>query len=259
MSLSCRFAVHTDIGTRKNTNQDSFCFREAVTDSGTVLMAAVCDGMGGLEKGELASATIVAEFSEWFERELPRQLAYENSHDDIRRMWSRMIDELNRRIANYGRNNNIQLGSTLTVMLLLEDGWYLIGHVGDSRVYRITDAGMEILTEDQTLVAYEVRQGKLTPEQAETDSRRNILLQCVGASNIVEPQFVEGYAAQGECFMLCSDGFRRVISPQEIFAAFSPQSNPDEATMQNNVVSMIELDKARGETDNITVALLKLE
>lgn len=252
-----QFAVHTDVGIRKETNQDSLCLKQAETDKGRLLLAVVCDGMGGLEKGEVASAAVIAAFSEWFERELPRQLAGENVVAEIRYRWERMIKEQNQNIADYGKAHHIQLGSTITALLILEDGRYLIGHVGDSRVYKITDKGIDRLTQDQTVVANEVRQGRLTPEQAERDPRRNVLLQCIGASKIVEPDFSEGLAAANECYMLCSDGFRHVVTADEINAAFSPANNPDENAMKNHVVQLIELNKERDETDNISVILIK--
>ena len=184
--------MHTDIGIRKETNQDSICVKEAQTEKGNILLGIICDGMGGLEKGEVASATIVNTFSKWFENDLPYQLSSENVLGEIEYSWERIIKEQNQSIAEYGRNHHIQLGSTITAMLFLEDGKYLIGHVGDSRAYRITDNEIEILTEDQTLVAREVKMGRMTPEQAERDSRRNVLLQCIGASKVVEPTFICG-------------------------------------------------------------------
>ena len=69
------FALHTDVGIKKKTNQDSLCVKEASTPNGNILMALVCDGMGGLEKGEVASATIIKAFSKWFQEELPYDLS----------------------------------------------------------------------------------------------------------------------------------------------------------------------------------------
>ena len=174
-------ALHTDVGIRKETNQDSLCVRQAETDKGLILFAVLCDGMGGLAKGEVASATVITAFARWFEEELPRQLAKSTYLEDVRYRWERLIKELNQNIADYGRANHIQLGSTITALIIFEDGRYLIGHVGDTRAYKITNTAMEILTQDQTVVAREIRMGRLTPEQAERDPRRNVLLQCIGA------------------------------------------------------------------------------
>ncbi len=251
-------ALHTDVGIQKETNQDSMCIKQAQTDKGVIVLAMVCDGMGGLEKGEVASATIIKAFSRWFEQELPIHLAMRDYENEVRYRWERMIKEQNQIISEYGRTRHIQLGSTITAMLIYEDGNYLIGHVGDTRAYKITEANVEILTTDQTVVAKEVRQGRLTKEQAENDPRRNVLLQCIGASRIVEPDFVSGRVEKDECYMLCSDGFRHVISSEEIMAAFAPSNNAEEAAMHENIIRLVDLNKERGETDNISAILIKI-
>jgi PPM family protein phosphatase len=249
-------AVWTDVGIRKSTNQDSLCLKIADTSVGKVVLAVVCDGMGGLSKGEVASASVVHAFSDWFEKELPAHLA-KGDLDDIQYRWGRLMKEQNQRIAEYGRKTRVQLGTTLTALLLIDSQLMLIGHVGDSRVYRISHQ-LEILTEDQTVVGREIRRGTLTQEQAKKDPRRNILLQCIGASKLVEPQFVSGKPLPGEVYLLCSDGFRHEITEDEIFQAFTPPSLIDEAVMEQQVKAMIELNKQRQEKDNITAVLIKI-
>ena len=149
------------------------------------------------------------------------------------------------------------IGTTLSAILMYEDRYYII-HVGDSRVYELTDK-MEQLTQDQTLGAREIAAGRLTPEQAETDSRRSILLQCVGASPVVEPDFIRGYITQNASYLLCSDGFRHKISGDEIMAKLSPLAAPDEDKMKEGCIFLTDLVKYRKETDNITVLLVKAE
>lgn len=249
-------AAYSDIGIKKATNQDSLCIKVADTSLGKVVLAVICDGMGGLAKGEVASASVINAFSEWFEQELPLQLG-DGDRDEIRYRWDRIIKEQNQRIAEYGRRIGIQLGTTVTALLIIDSTFMLIGHVGDSRVYRL-DQKLEILTEDQTVVGREVRRGTLTPEQAKLDPRRNVLLQCIGASKLVEPQFMAGTPKRGEVYMLCSDGFRHMLSEAEIYHAFSPASLRDEAIMEQKAKELVELNKQRQETDNITVVLVKL-
>ena len=250
--MNFNVAFHTDVGLKKRTNQDSLCIKQAKTNKGNVFMALVCDGMGGLEKGELASAVLTRCFSNWFENELPVLLGSNEYFEEIRYRWGRLIKEQNQIIAEYGRKNNIQLGTTLTVVLFFEDGRYLVAHVGDTRFYKITDKEIKVLTLDQTVVANEVRQGRLTQQQAEEDPRRNILLQCIGASKIVEPDFIEGNSKAGECYMICSDGFRHTITPNEIHRSFSPMNNLSEKVMKENIFNLVELNKARGEIDYIS-------
>ena len=256
--MEFNIAIHTDKGIRKSTNQDSLCIKEAHTSRGNVLMAVICDGMGGLEKGELASATIINEFCAWFETVLPCILLKSNCLSEVEYHWNRIIKEQNQRIGEYGRNHNIQLGTTVTAILFLENGQYIIGHVGDTRAYKITQESIVQLTEDQTVIAKDIKNKRITEEQAKTDPRRNVLLQCIGASKVVEPAFTTGTYNKEECYMLCSDGFRHVLTNQEIHFTFLPSMNSRESIMKNNVVNLIELNKQRGEDDNISSILIKV-
>lgn len=253
--MKYRLASHTDVGIRKSTNQDSYCVREAETDKGTVFFAALCDGMGGLAKGEVASATLIRAWSAWFEKDLPIILAGDNILEEVRSSWTRLVTSENYRIGQFGLQQNINLGSTFTGMLVLEDGTYIIGHVGDTRAYRIKDDGLEMLTEDQTLVAREVSAGRLTPEEAATDPRRSILLQCIGASSSVMPAYYFGTVREGENYLLCCDGFRHVITEEEFVANLCPSANRTEEEMDAHVRALIELNKQRKETDNISAVL----
>jgi PPM family protein phosphatase len=250
-------AVHTDIGTKKATNQDSLCLKVADTSLGKVVLAVICDGMGGLSKGEVASANVIHAFSQWFDHELPSKLESESFHE-LQPDWERIINDQNQRIAEYGRRVNIQLGTTLTAVLLIDTKFMLIGHVGDTRAYRISNHNLDVLTEDQTVVGREIRRGTLSPEQARKDPRRNVLLQCIGASKVVEPDFISGRPEPEEVFMLCSDGFRNMISDNEIHALLAPQALTDEDVMEQKAKELVELNKQRQETDNISVLLVKI-
>ena len=97
----------------------------------------------------------------------------------------------------------------------------------------------------------------MTQEEAERDPRRNMLLQCIGASKTVKPDFVDGTVSENECYMLCSDGFRHMITEDEIKAAFAPSVNATEEQMKSNIIKLIELNKERNETDNISAILIK--
>jgi len=248
-------AVCTDVGIYKNTNQDSLCLKQARTPEGTVIMAAICDGMGGLSKGEVASATVVKAFSSWFDNELPAMMNTPSA-EEIRFRWDEMITELNLQIGNYGRSHNTSLGTTLTVLLIVDSFFTIIGHVGDSRVYKLNQK-LEILTEDQTVVGLEVKRGQMTWEEAENDSRKNVLLQCIGASKTVIPEFVVDVVEENCIYMICSDGFRHTITANEIFDNFKPQILTDEVIMRDKAVELVELNKARNERDNISVLLIK--
>ena len=246
----------TDIGISKDTNQDSVLIKHAMADGKEILLAVVCDGMGGLSKGELASATVIRAFAKWFDEELPFEL--ENVDlQVIGAKWSLLLKELNAQILEYSKENGIEgVGTTFSGILFIDDQ-YVIGHVGDTRIYHI-GSSMTQLTTDQTFVAREISRGTMTLEQAKTDKRRNLLLQCIGASKVVEPQIICGRTEKG-AYMLCSDGFRHEITEAEIYESLNPINLMNKDAMHNNAKYLIEQNKSREEKDNISVLLIKAE
>ena len=133
----------------------------------------------------------------------------------------------------------------------------MIVHVGDSRIYHISSR-LEQLTLDHTFIAREISKGTMTIEQAKTDKRRNLLLQCVGASKVVEPDVLTGRTNKG-VYLLCSDGFRHEITETEMFESLNPINLMNKEAMHSNAKYLIEQVKTRGEKDNISVILIKVE
>lgn len=245
----------SDVGISKSTNQDSVLIKHASTDIGEVLMAIVCDGMGGLAKGELASATVIREFARWFDEDLPFELDNLDMQV-IGGKWSLMLKDLNLKILEYGTEHGTSLGTTFSGILFVGNQ-YVIAHVGDTRVYQI-GSSLNQLTTDQTFVAREISRGTMTAEQAKTDKRRNLLLQCIGASKTVEPQVICGTVEKG-AYMLCSDGFRHEITEAEIYESLNPINFMNKNAMHSNARYLIEQVKSRNEKDNISVLLIKAE
>lgn len=249
-------AACTDIGNTKDTNQDSYGIKVLRTPLGKMVFAILCDGMGGLAKGEVASATVVNAFYKWVDERLPALCMTGSITDaDIRNDWTQIAVEYNERIKQYGKSNGFNLGTTVTAILLTEYRFYVV-NVGDTRAYEIADS-INVITNDQTLVAREVELGIITAEQAATDPRRSVLLQCIGASESVSPDFFFGKTIQNAVYMLCSDGFRHEISAQEIFQYLQPNVMLDADGMQQNMLALIELNKQRQERDNITVVSVR--
>ncbi len=247
----------TDIGNTKNTNQDSYGVKVLNTPLGKMVFAILCDGMGGLAKGEVASSTVVSAFYKWLEDGLPR-LCCEGimiADADIRRDWTQICVDYNEKIKQYGKSNGFNLGTTVTAMLITEQRYFIV-NVGDTRAYEISDY-VRVITNDQTLVAREVEMGLITAEQAKTDPRRSVLLQCVGASDTVDPDFFFGSTLQNAVYMLCSDGFRHEITDQEIGEYLHPDVMLDTDVMQTNMRTLIDINKQRQERDNITVVSVR--
>lgn len=246
----------TDIGLEKEQNQDSFLLKRANTSLGEIAFAVLCDGMGGLEQGEVASSTVIKAFNSWFETMLPNLLKFGLSGKILNQQWSNMIKNLNVQIGNYGVSQNIELGTTVCAILLVNDKYYCI-NVGDSRAYKISDERIIQITKDQSLVQRKIDQGLITEEQANIDSDRSVLLQCIGGSPEVEPDYYEGTSVTNETYMLCSDGFRHEISSHEIHQMLAPSVITNIEQMEINTKHLIDLNMQREETDNITTILVR--
>lgn len=245
----------TDTGIYRKTNQDSVCIKIAESKHrGQVAMAIVCDGMGGYEKGELASAEVIRTFSSWFEKQLPKIVCH-CTWLQLQTQWKKLLNDSNKKILQFGQKNNLSLGTTFSAILCIENE-YMIMHVGDTRIYSI-NTRMRQLTDDHTVTARKVRNGEISLKEAENDRQSHVLTQCIGHSLNMEPQILYGEILEDTLFLLCSDGFRHVIKENEIFEKFRVEQMDCIDTMEAKERECIELIKQRKEKDNITVALLK--
>ncbi len=248
-------ACDTDIGITKKNNQDSVCLKIAQTANGRAALMLVCDGMGGLSRGELASAEVVRSFAEWFDNEFPFELpdwdwqtAAHNAISRLRRLNAMLID--------YGARHEIQLGTTATGLIAVNSD-FMTFHVGDTRIYKISDKLSQI-TDDHTFVNRAVKMGQMTPEEARTDPRRNALVQCIGVTGDIAPEIRLGTLEDNAAYMVCSDGFRHVLTEKELFDGLSAENTATKADMQKSIRQLIETVKKREERDNITVAMLRV-
>ncbi|MCI9169340.1 MAG: serine/threonine-protein phosphatase [Lawsonibacter sp.] len=250
-------AAYTDTGIRKETNQDSICIRRAaVSGRGEAVLAVVCDGMGGLKKGEVASATAVNAFGTWFDANLSRLPSFGGSDfAQVRRQWGGLVDELHQSLLSYAKANMTQLGTTIAAFFAYGDR-YLTMNIGDSRIYERRKSLRQI-TEDQSLVAREIAAGRITEEESRHHPQRNILLQCLGAGDQVTPVFTEGKVQGDALYLLCTDGLSHEVSPEELEKRFQAVFLNSKETMTSALREVTELCMARGETDNITSILLK--
>lgn len=248
-------AANSDIGIKKSTNQDSLLIKVAQTNSGRVCLCIVCDGMGGLSKGELASAQVIRTMEHWFEHAFPAMLKRGFKTEDLKLQWDNMALEQNQVLAAHAARHGTRMGTTIVALLIINDHYYIM-NVGDSRAYLLTDRLYQ-LTKDQSFVQYELDAGRITEEQAKQHPQRNVLLQCIGASDVVTPDFYEGPVHPDSVFVLCSDGFRHVVTPEEIYEKLSPSVLANERVMVENAVWLTELNKRRREVDNISVAVIR--
>lgn len=250
-------AAYTDIGTQKKTNQDSLCMRRAaISQSGEAVMAVLCDGMGGLQKGELTSAYAVQAFGSWFDQNLNRLSGLcAGNFEQVRQQWTTLLLSLHNRIRTHSQEQGIQMGTTLTAILTY-GGRYLTVNIGDSRIYERTYA-LKQLTEDQSLVAREIALGRITKDQARHHPQRNVLLQCLGMGDSVAPVFTVGTVVGNGLYLLCSDGFVQELSEAELNASLDPMVLTTKEQLTQRLTELTDVCKQRGERDNITAILCR--
>ncbi len=246
MSTSCRLesGFATDRGLVRAANEDAglnFTIEHESGDSTNVFVVA--DGMGGHRGGQTASAMAV---------ELAREALSSNPLENIDDILASLFDQINEDILVAGQRdpNLFGMGTTLTILVIRNcDGW--IGHVGDSRAYRIRPQSMEQLTQDDTLVARLAEQGVLSKDELATHPKRNLLVQAMGAQSSVDAQIVGPIEiVDGDRFLLCTDGLFGV----------------EESTIANTVLLndpllactlLVRLANAAGGSDNTTVQVVQ--
>ena len=252
-----QYTYITTKGMRK-TNQDALLIQTAKCQGREILFAAVCDGMGGLSCGEHASAYTVSEAAAWFSGEFPKLAEAGADVLDIRVSLDDLLHRINDDINQAGEQLG-EMGTTCTAVLLdPEKNYLLAAHVGDTRLYRITDQTAEVLTTDHSVIAEELRRGLLTEEKARTDSRQNQITNCIGAGETDRAYDYIILEPETDCtYLLCSDGFRKLISEEEIRQTLAPAGNPDADSLKRHLTQLTDLNLERQENDNITAVTVK--
>lgn len=248
--------AYTDPGTQKKVNQDSYSIQIARTQYGNAVLAIVCDGVGGLKSGEQASATVVKKLTDWFENDFPQLINNQTPFLKIKEIIFELIQQTHFALKKYGKEHGIQLGTTIAMILAFSDKGLLV-NVGDSRIYCFRNNKSHLLSRDQTVAQREVESGKLSPDAALKDKRSHILLQCIGASETVEPEFSVIGIDQEDSFLICTDGFYRKATDSELVFNIASSADFIENKVMQSLILISENVKNRGEADNITAVVLK--
>jgi PPM family protein phosphatase len=230
-------ATRTDTGRQRNANEDSLFTRPP--------LFVVADGMGGAQAGEVASNTA----AESFDRELPA-----GPPEQILRQT---IEAANRTIHERARNDPdlAGMGTTITAAIFdPESEEVAIGHVGDSRAYRLRGSRFERLTRDHSLVEEMRRKGQLTEAQAEDHPQRSIITRALGPEPEVEVDLQTVAAQPGDVFLLCSDGLTTMLGDEQIGRLLARATS-----MQSAVRALVDEANRAGGRDNITVVAFRLE
>jgi serine/threonine protein phosphatase PrpC len=229
-------AGFTDPGRKRRRNEDSFVIDPP--------LFAVADGMGGAQAGEVASRLAAAAFREFHEAD---------GLEPTERLAA-IIQEANRRIYERA-SDDVQvsgMGTTITAALVTGDA-LVIGHVGDSRAYRLHGGHFEQLTDDHSLVADLVRSGRLSPEEADVHPQRSVITRALGTDREVDADTFTVPADDGDLFLLCSDGLTTMVGDDEIRSLLVRSRDLDEAAR-----GLVKAANRAGGEDNITVVLFRL-
>lgn len=240
----------SDVGCVRSNNEDYFLYCEPEDDvefQRRGRLSVVCDGMGGCNGGEVASHMAA---------EILRDVFLNSQETDPRQVLIEGFSSAQRMILSAAADDSSLHGmGTTCSAAIVRGGQLYFGHIGDSRIYLIRDGQAEQLSEDHSLVGRMVREGLLTPEQAERHEQRNILTQALGMdSEAVRGDFPTEPLAlkENDAILLCSDGLHGLVSGNEM--ALTLHDQPLRAACQE----LIALAKVRGGPDNITLQILAI-
>ncbi|HEX3254647.1 MAG TPA: Stp1/IreP family PP2C-type Ser/Thr phosphatase [Gaiellaceae bacterium] len=229
-------AGFTDPGRKRRRNEDSYVIDPP--------LFAVADGMGGAQAGEVASRLAAAAFREF------------HGADDLdpEERLVAIIQEANRRIFERASDDAqvSGMGTTITAALVASEG-LVIGHVGDSRAYRLRDNQFEQLTDDHSLVADLVRSGRLTPEEADVHPQRSVITRALGTDPEVDVDTFTVGAESGDLFLLCSDGLTTMVGDEDISKLLTAARDLEQAGK-----GLVKAANRAGGEDNVTVVLFRL-
>jgi PPM family protein phosphatase len=237
-------AARSDVGMIRAGNEDSF--HSKVDETGGIFIVA--DGMGGHAAGEVASEMAVEILRDQLSS--LRDLHDRNAADKVMNaLRGANLAIYNRTVTETDKQG---MGTTASV-LIVSGRRYLIGQVGDSRIYLLRDGGLRQLTKDHSYVQEQVDAGFLTPEQARYHPYSNVITRCVGASDDVEPDTFAGETRDGDIFLVASDGLTGMVDDRRLQQLLSSRAEP-----QRIVDSLIAEANGRGGLDNITAILVQV-
>ena len=234
----------TNQGLERPRNEDNFFVR--ANDHCALLVVA--DGMGGHRAGEVASALAVEEAEAAFgELEKIKPATVAKARSLVKSLFEQANDKI---FATAEKDPGCHgMGTTLTAALLCGQR-LTVGHVGDSRAYKIHGDSIYLLTKDHSLVETYVEAGELSPEEAENHPQRHVLTRALGVSGHIKIDFAEQEVEPGSVLLLCTDGLTNMVQADEILACYN--KNPDPGPFAE---ALVALANARGGRDNITVVI----
>jgi len=237
-----RIVGSSDIGMVRKENQDALWYSEPVSNS---CIAVVCDGMGGINGGQIASRISVDTVRDYF--------ADHSISNNLKKQLAAVIQDCNRAVVAKGQSSPeyVGMGTTMVMAIVTSQSVYF-ANIGDSRGYHITNGNITQVTKDHSAVQELVDHGRLTEHQAKIHPNKNIITRAIGVEETVEFDFFEVKRMEGDVIVLCTDGLTNFVDENEI------QFEVAGGELDDLPQRLIDLANSRGGTDNITVVAIQL-
>lgn len=244
--MDFEFYSQTDTGRVRTNNEDSVALDERSA------VAVLADGMGGYAAGEVASGMacdfIQSELGRWL-----REASTSASDNDVKRAMDICVDNANRAIFGAAHSNPTYAGMGTTLVLgVFRSGRLLLGHIGDSRGYRLRDGVLQRITKDHSLLQEQIDAGILTPEQAQFATNKNLVTRALGVEDMVQMETHLHDIQSGDVYLMCSDGLSDMLTDPQIGYVLSQHAHlPDMGA------ALIAAANDAGGRDNIAVVLVR--
>ena len=235
--------ANTSVGKARKTNQDYYY----ISEDGALNVLA--DGMGGYAGGEIASRLAVLSVVEYIKEHFDKNKQYQK--EEILEIVKNAMTYANSKVYHKAKENEEleQMGTTLEVCLIYKERAF-IGHIGDSRVYRLRKGIMRKLTKDHSYVQTLVEDGTITKEEAEHHPKKNMLIKALGCEETVEVDVMVKGFIKDDIILICSDGLTNMVSEEQIY-------NTINNNLENAAQNLINEANNNGGLDNITLIILK--
>jgi len=238
----------SDVGRVRELNEDNWHWEPL---DGDVALYAVADGMGGHDRGEVASAIAVESL---FKSAGERLTGVKNRDvPTLREMLRDSMQSANRAVVTAGEEQDSNMGTTLVSAMTFGSGDALVANVGDSRAYLLREARLYPISRDHSLVAYLVQLGELTAEEARNHPSGNILVRSIGSVPEVEIDLYHVEVQAGDRLMLCSDGLWGELSDDQLLDIMNANPNPQDACR-----AMVDAANDHGGRDNTTLIVVNV-
>ena len=244
----------TDIGNVKQVNQDALLCKIGSMNNNEFGLFVVCDGLGGLEYGEVASKKTTEYFEEWWNTNIKTILQTNDSEKLIRESLEEVLIKSNREIIQLSNEINSKIGTTASVLFILNKNYYIV-HIGDSRIYEI-NKNMIQLTEDHSQYEMLRKQGIKNLQNV----KKNVLTQCIGVNDKLDIFYKKGKISKNTNFLICSDGLHNKMDKESVINKFNNKNSKNFRTkdLQEICENLIDEVKEKKERDNITAIAINV-